>query len=321
MDESIRADLEANYGLRCGGAVPLRGGWLNRLWRFDSGGQSWIIKQYSAERYSPEKFIRLEAALQRQAALEQAGIPCPKILLCGGKAIRSTADGKKYSVMSRCPGENRPEGPLPTALMRDVGSVCAQIHRQFSNLSCADAENHPIDGASLVNALRTDFLSRRKELSPEMPLPFREAVLGQEPILRELDADFFDRLPKGIAHEDFTPDNLLFGPDGLTAVLDFDRNCRGFLWHDVGRALMSFAWDGETLRGGLVRDFLQGYSGFRRLTPEDAADALRVTCCLEIPWWIRPESFAMAPCKASRYRDETVWLIAHWFELGDLLQN
>ena len=70
----------------------------------------------------------------------------------------------------------------------------------------------------------------------------------------------------GIGHEDFTPDNMLFFGNEVSAILDFDRSQYGYRLHDVGRAILSFALkDGELDRekGVCFSGRVWGMDGFR----------------------------------------------------------
>jgi len=48
------------------------------------------------------------------------------------------------------------------------------------------------------------------------------------------------------------------------------------------------------------------------------ADALRLSWCIEVPWWIQPEFFIENREKALRFKDEILWLTEHWFEIDSL---
>lgn len=77
--------------------------------------------------------------------------------------------------------------------------------------------------------------------SSENHIEYRKALLAQESILKQLNTEFFDEFPKWLTHEDFQPDNILFNVDCVSAVIDFDCSCFRYIWHDVGRAILSFA--------------------------------------------------------------------------------
>jgi len=106
---------------------------------------------------------------------------------------------------------------------------------------------------------------------------YRKALFAQEPILKQLTNKFFDKLPKGIAHEDFTSDNILFETNSVSAIIDFDRNCYSYIWHDIGRAILSFALNENKIDREIVNAFLEGYIQHLPLTLLDIADALRLS--------------------------------------------
>ncbi|MDR7815083.1 phosphotransferase [Lacrimispora sp.] len=68
-----------------------------------------------------------------------------------------------------------------------------------------------------------------------------------------------------------------------------------------------------------VYAFLEGYSQHLALTLPDMADALRLSWCIEVPWWIQPELFRANREKVVRFKNEMLWLTEHWFELDSLL--
>jgi homoserine kinase type II len=138
-------------------------------------------------------------------------------------------------------------------------------------------------------------------------------------ILDKLSPALFSQSPQNYAHEDFQAGNILFDGEGVSAIVDFDRNSYSYPWHDIGRAILAFALEGQTLHRGKVRAFLEGYTRHFPLSPHNIADALRLTLCIETPWWIRPEY--LAPCDEipARFRDEMLWLIANWEDLDGLI--
>lgn len=322
MQDGMIADLKASYGLTCHRFIPVTGGWLNRKWKISTDEGELLVKQFSNERCSREKLELIESALQRQIIVEKEGVPCPAIRQYKGRAIRLMEDGTAYMVMDFCPG--RAEGPdtITIPQMRSLGSACGLMHKAFSHLPASSSvEGYPIDSKQVIDSLWTHFHAGLRESSSGAPAGYREAVLAQEPVLKRLTPGFFDKLPKGIGHEDFSADNILFEEAGLSAIVDFDRNHYGYVWHDAGRAILSFALEGGRLNGGKIAAFLEGYSQHRPLALPDMADVLRLSWCVEMPWWIRPEFFGgCSREKVARFREEILWLTEHWFELDALLR-
>lgn len=313
METRLLNDLKLAYGLEFQHIEAIPGGWLNRLWR----AGDLLIKQYSPERFRPHQLAAIEKALQRQDAVREAGIPTPRILPCEGRLMRHLDEQNAYVVMEFSPGRNEQPETITLGQMKSLGAHCARMHQVFEELSPTGVKGYPLDTAQLLKNLHTHAIIARDSLSASDSPDCQRAVLALQPVLDDLSPTVLDGIPQGISHEDFTPDNLLFDSDGLQSIIDFDRNQYLFPWHDIGRALLSFALMNGELRRDLVSAFVEGYAAVRPF--ERIADALRVTWCIEAPWWIHPRSFAMQPCKASRYRDEIAWVTERWFELDNLV--
>ena len=85
------------------------------------------------------------------------------------------------------------------------------------------------------------------------------------------------------------------------------------------QAILSFALKDNQMDIEKTHAFLEGYSQHSFLTMPNIADALRLSWCMEIPWWIQPEFFREDREKVVRFKDEMLWLTEHWNELDSLL--
>lgn len=319
MNDRIAADLRQSYGLSCNRAIPVTGGWLNKKWRVIADAGDVLVKQYSPERYDRAKLEATEAALQRQVALRRAGVPCPRVWLHENNAIRFLDDGTAYMVMDFSEGSIEGPHTVTAAQMRSLGDACARMHLAFAQLPAESAKGYPLADGQVLDTLWSNYRASLELCTPAAPPGFREAVHAQRPILDRLAVDFLAGLPKGLAHEDFTPDNILLGADGVMAIIDFDRNQYSYVWHDVGRAMLSFALRDKRINMEIVHAFLEGYARHAPLTMRDIADALRLSWCLEIPWWIQPGYFEETTAKVVRFRQEMLWLTECWDVLDDML--
>lgn len=319
MQSSMIADLKESYGITCNQITPVSGGWLNQKWKICTDKGELLVKQFSSKRYSREKLKLVESAMQRQIILERNGVPCPSIRQCGGHAIRILDDETAYVVMDFFPGKAEGPDTITIMQMRSLGNACGLMHKAFSALPAHSVEGYPLNSSRTIDALWANYHARMLESPLSTPIEYRKAVLAQEPILSQLTSGFFDNLLKGIAHEDFAADNILFNSDGVSAIVDFDRNHYSYIRHDIGRAILSFALKDNLLEIEKIDAFLEGYSKHSELTMPDIADALRLTWCMEVPWWIQPEFFREDREKVVRFKDEMLWLTEHWLDLDSLL--
>jgi aminoglycoside phosphotransferase (APT) family kinase protein len=205
-----------------------------------------------------------EAALLR-AALE-AGVPVPAVV-----AVDDGIDdglGSGWLVVERLEGET-----IPRKILRDPewaearGALTGQCARALAAI-------HTIDPASVVGLARRDPFRD--------PLPFLDALGEARPTIelgvRWLEAN---RLPAGrrvTVHGDFRSGNLLVGPDGLRAVLDWELAHAGEAAEDIGW-LCAPAWrfGGAGAVGGFgaLEELLGAYGA----AGGEVIDATRVR------WW------------------------------------
>ncbi len=318
MDKEILADVQESYGIRIQDSILIDGGWQNKLWNASDGRHNYLVKRFSESRFSHQKLMKIEAALQRQIRLEAFGPPIPHIYLCGQRAIRFLDSGAAYMVMDFSPGKNETCQSITLTQMKSLGDVCARIHKGFSQLPVS-TEDAPPD---ILGLLEKHLAEQRRDFSSDAPEEFQRTLFVGENIFKQLPSGFFDRLPMGFSHEDFTPDNVLFDEKGVTAVIDFDRNCFSYPWHDIGRVVLSFALDLERFDIAKIQSFIDGYSEHLPLTWGNVADALRAAWCIEFPWWVGPYFFTdRFTGKAVRYRREIQWLTENWEEVNRLQER
>ena len=319
MENSIIVDLKDSYGITCNQITPVTGGWLNQKWKVSTDKCELLVKQFSNKRYSRDKLKLIETVLQRQIILGKNGVPCPSIWQYRGHAIRLLDNETAYMVMNFCSGKIESPNTITIMQMNSLGSACGLMHKAFSQLPALMVEGFPINNRQVIELLWANFHARMQECSLSTPIEYRKAVLVQETILKQLTNEFFDKLPMGIAHEDFASDNILFDVDCVSAIIDFDRNHYSYIWHDIGRAILSFALEDNRMNMEKISAFLEGYSKHLVLTLPNIVDALRLSWCIEVQWWIQPEFFKDSLEKTVRFRDEILWLTEHWFELDTLL--
>lgn len=315
IQTKIHADLQAAFGITPDTVTPVTGGYLNKKWKLQtSDGQTYLLKLFSPTRYSPEKYDRLEAALQRQKYVHACGVSCPRVYDVQGQILRRiptdiTGD-MAYMLMSYENGTMPTPASVTAAQMTSLGEQCAKMHAALAALDATGDHYYPLDSAGIVKRLSDHRASLSGFTDYQIP-PKLDAILP------DLDAAFFDRLPRQLCHEDFSADNLLFCGD-TAIILDFDRGQYSFPLHDIGRALLSLALDGGVLRRPFIRAFADGYRKHRPLTQDDLADALRITFACEFPWWIRPDYEKITEPKVWRFVREMYFLMQVWEDIPSI---
>ena len=318
MNQLILSDFKESCGLEIISVCPVDGGWLNKKWKVSTGSGDYLVKQFSNKRYSGEKLQRVEAALLRQEEVNKMGVPCPSVKLWGGRAVRILDNDTAYMAMDFCPGKTETPDTITDKQMQSLGNACGLMHKAFARLPVDFVEGFPLDSGRFMNILRESCRENTALITTSSPPEFIKAVAAQEKITKSIPLDFFDKMPKGISHEDFAFDNILFNGVGVSTIIDFDRNHYSFIRHDIGRAILCFALNNDKLDFNKIAAFIEGYAVHLPLTPGDIADVLRLTWCCEAPWWIQPYYFEKDRGKTTRFRDEILWLSENWDNLDAL---
>ncbi|MGN1346653.1 MAG: phosphotransferase, partial [Eubacteriales bacterium] len=203
MDRAICLDLPAAYCLTPTDAIPVDGGWLNRKWKIHTARGPFLVKQFSRTRFRPEHLVQIEAALERQIRVGKAGVPCPEILLSGGRPLRYLDDGTVYMVMTFCEGRAETPETVTAEQLRSLGEVCGRLQKAFSSLPASETAGEPADGTRLLAKLTENTDDAAQTSVPTSHNPrYSAAVAARKPILDTLSPAFFLHLPTGIAHED-----------------------------------------------------------------------------------------------------------------------
>ena len=227
--------LSRGVGSWCAGATGvanaarLSGGASQETWSFDivhPDGNIGAILRRAPSGYgaAPERAAGLdaEAVLMQQA--HAAGIPSPRVM----HVLSPTDELGTGFIMDRIEGETIPRKILRDEqfaqarplLARQLGGVLAKIHR--------------LDPAHLPELRRMTAAVEIAELerdyrSFQWPRPVFDLALRW---LRDNDPGTSDRVT--LVHGDFRHGNLIIGPDGVRAVLDWELAHFGDPMEDLG---------------------------------------------------------------------------------------
>jgi aminoglycoside phosphotransferase (APT) family kinase protein len=207
------------------GVRRLSGGASRETWAFDAGGRP-LILQRARPGGVTSAALATEAALLRAA--RAAGVPVPGVVLSGNEADRDGVDagplGRSWMVVERIEGET-----IPRRILRDEEFAPA---RPLLTAQCgrALAAVHTIDPAGVPGLDPTDQFERFRELLDAMSEPHPAFELG----FRWLERNRPPVRADTVVHGDFRNGNLVVGPDGLRAVLDWELAHLGDSLEDLG---------------------------------------------------------------------------------------
>lgn len=230
---------------RVSSLTRLKGGYSREMWSFDAGDRPWILCVDTPEGVvgSDDSLSRVEE-YRLLAEVRAGGVPVPAVL-CAGDA--DDVLGRPYLVMERV------EGTTATRpLLRDPHYV--QRHDRFGRqkaeiLAAIHALPPPgvFPGSGDTAAREVARWARAVSAVPDAQTP---AVRGAVRWLERHEPRRPDRI--SLVHGDYRTGNLLYGPDGIRVVLDWEMAHLGDPLEDVAFAQL-VCWRMSTDRvGGLV---------------------------------------------------------------------
>lgn len=222
--------LSAELGQRLGRvwATPTEVSGLSAL----PGGASRQTLKFTATTSAGERklVLRLDlagpdgaAAMAREAAAMRAaaaaGVPAPAVVDHG-----TSAAGHPYLIMEYIAGETIPRRLLRDEQFADIRPTLA--HR----LGVIAARIHTIDPDRVADLPAQDPLDQLRALSDRYDGDRPTVELG----LRWLRTHAPRRRPDTVVHGDLRNGNIIVGPDGVRAVLDWELTHRGNPTEDLG---------------------------------------------------------------------------------------
>jgi len=209
----------------------LSGGASRETWAFDADGHPLILQRARPGGVASGP-MATEVALLRAA--HAAGVPVPAVVLAGaddGDGARGGDGdgdagplGRSWMVVERIEGET-----IPRKILRDAAFASA---RPLLTAQCgrALAAVHSIDPGSVSGLDPTDQFEQFRELLDAMTEPHPAFELG----FRWLERNRPPVRADTVVHGDFRNGNLVVGPDGLRAVLDWELAHLGDPLEDLG---------------------------------------------------------------------------------------
>lgn len=229
-DDEVRAALDAVLGDALGegsavtGLTRLSGGASRHTWAIDAvDGEGephpLVLQRQRAGAVGPTGMAE-EADLVRAAG--RAGVPVPEVLAAGDG--RDDGFGTSWMLARRLDGET-----IARRILRDDALAKARA-ALAGQLGRAAAAVHAIPLADAPDLPGPDPLDQLRGLLDSLGHPRPALELG----LRWLAERRPDPGPTSVVHGDLRMGNLIVGPDGLRAVLDWELAHRGDGLEDLG---------------------------------------------------------------------------------------
>ena len=203
------------------GLVRLSGGASRETWAFETIGEDARVEELilQRQRAGSDRDMELEARVLRAAF--RNGVPVPEV-------VASSADpsvlGAPFMIVRRVRGET-----IARKIIRDDAFIAA---RPLFAAQCGDAiaRLHAISPDSVAGLESTDQVTFYRAALDEFGEPHPAFELG----FRWLEANRPAPTRSAIVHGDFRLGNVIVGPDGLRAVIDWELVHLGDPMEDLG---------------------------------------------------------------------------------------
>ena len=224
LQDLLRREL-GDPDLAVGGLRRLTGGASRETWAFEAAGERYVLQRERGG--SPRTgAMDTEAALLRAAAT--AGVPVAALVHADGSG--STL-GAGHLIAAFIEGET-----IARKILRDDEYARAR-ERLAGDCGRALAAVHSIPTDAVPGLTRTDQVAQYREVLDG----FGDPHPTFEHAFRWLEANRPDATGEALVHGDFRLGNLMVGPDGLEAVVDWELAHLGDPMEDLGW-LCTRAW-------------------------------------------------------------------------------
>ncbi len=202
----------------------LSGGASRDTFRFRADGRDLVVQRQrpapaAAEGEPVERDMAVEAAVVRAA--HRAGVAVAEVVAASTDV---SILGAPFLILEALDGET-----IARKILRDDGFAGAR-HRLVGQCARSLARLHTIDPGEVIGLVEVDQVSRYREILDQLGQPHPTFEL----VLRWLDEHRPVSSTAVIVHGDFRLGNLIVGPSGLRAVIDWELAHIGDPAEDLG---------------------------------------------------------------------------------------
>lgn len=205
-------------GRAIGALTRLSGGASRETWRFEADGEPLILQR---QRAGDTRDMEVEASVLRAAAA--AGVPVPHLLASG-----RFENGARYMIQSWVDGET-----IARKILRDDDFASARdsLVGQFAT-ALAAVHSIPVD--DVPGLPTTDQVAQYRQSLDDLNAQLQQSHPAFELAFRWLEANRPTSARRTVVHGDFRLGNVMVGPEGLRAVLDWELAHIGDPMEDLG---------------------------------------------------------------------------------------
>lgn len=317
VENEILAYLKNYFGMDLKESQPVNRGYRNYKWILSTkDGARYFAKHYHPARFTVTKLEEVKKTLYIQDQLNQQGITCPKPYSKDGEYIHETPLGIHFVLMEHSDGMLVEPGKINHDQVYHLGKMIGHMHYILSQLPEGNLDWKP-NQVEMFNKWSQQWELVQNDSSQKAIY----ALEKQRIIIDSLHLENFENCKQGYAHWDLWVDNLLFYPNKVAAILDFDRMRFVFPELDIARVILSGTYSVESgMDWDAIRLFLKGYRKFLPFSAQQLARAFRLSWCQESVWWFTHD-IEVRDANPKRFFEEMLWITENWNCLNDMIEE
>lgn len=317
VQREITDYLKSYIGIKVKESQPVKRGYQNLKWIVTTtDGSRFFVKQYHHARFTVAKLEEVKKTLQIQDQLNQQGVICPKPYQKDREFIHETPSGIHFVIMEHSEGDLADPGTINHDQIYNLGKVIGHMHYILLQLPKGKIVWKP-NHEEMVNKWSQQWQLAQNNSSQKVI----EVLEKQRIIINSLHLEEFESCKEGYAHWDLWVDNLLFYPDKVASILDFDRMRFVFPELDIARVILSSVY---SIKDGMdwnaIDLFLKGYRELLPFSAKELARAFRLSWIQESVWWFTHDIENRDP-NPKRFFEEMLWITENWYSLHEMVQD
>ena len=253
LSENDFESILKNYAIgKFAGAEGIAEGVENTNYKLQTSSGNYIFTVY-------EKRVKAEDLpffMNLQKKLNEAGFPCPMPLKNNSGEIISKFGDKNFTIVTFL------KGKWPKTIgnneVEQAGRSLAEFHKTSLNFSRNELYR--------PNAMSKNFwVETYSKVKTQAEEHFRDLKSAAEKGFKKVES-WPDKIPSGVIHADYFPDNVLFDEGKVSGVIDFYMACNDLLAYDLAIALNSWCFEKDhAFNITKAKIMLKAYNEVRKL--------------------------------------------------------
>ena len=315
MNDELMKLLKKEFNKDILDIEEIEGGWLTEKWKIQFKDVTIMLKVIEHKKIN-RRDINIELAANLLKKAYDFGIKCPRIFKVNDRLVNYNKNNNPMVVIEYLEETfSKDYTNINNGDIYSIGAELAKLRKCFNEINI----DKKIDYHKIIEKMHNEY---NKRLDEGKYVEYLNDVLKQKRILDLLNYDFLKNFEIGYCHGDLSQDNILFDKNGFRALVDFEIANLSFVLRDIARIFLTFCLDNNgKINKELLKNLMDGYNRFGKLTFEDLINGIKILWCLEVNLWIKEAYYIdNTPEKVKKFMYEINWITDNWFDLENIIK-